>query len=196
MINIWKIVATILMALYPLLIFFGLSYFEPKHLALFLCLVIIFRFFSYRAKGTKKEEVRHSDNDGKVRVIAFVLSFSLLLVTIYMNSLTTLMLYPVIVNFSLLVIFTISLYYPPTIIERFAKLGKKKLALRDIAYTRVITQIWIVFFTLNGVAAFYTAVFTSVKTWTLYNGLIAYLLIGLLFSSEYIYRKFWFENKV
>jgi uncharacterized membrane protein len=36
--------------------------------------------------------------------------------------------------------------------------------------------------------ALYTALFTSMATWTLYNGLIAYLLMGLLFAGEYLVR--------
>jgi uncharacterized membrane protein len=34
----------------------------------------------------------------------------------------------------------------------------------------------------------YTALWTSAETWTLYNGLIAYLLIGALVGGEWLIR--------
>ena len=105
MINIWKIVATILVALYPLAIYFGLGHFEPRYLALFLCLIIIFRFFTSRAAETPKTVESSPNKDENTKLIAFVFSFLLMLAAIYMNSLSALMLYPVIVNSSLLVIF-------------------------------------------------------------------------------------------
>ncbi len=40
------------------------------------------------------------------------------------------------------------------------------------------------FFVLNGAAAFYTARYTPIETWALYNGLIAYVLIAVLFAIE------------
>ena len=44
------------------------------------------------------------------------------------------------------------------------------------------------FFALNGAAALYTARFTPLETWALYNGLIAYLLIGAVFAVEFAIR--------
>ncbi|ABK46582.1 conserved hypothetical protein [Shewanella sp. ANA-3] len=42
--------------------------------------------------------------------------------------------------------------------------------------------------------AAYTAAFTSLATWTLYNGLIAYVLMGLLLGGEWLYRSFWLKK--
>ncbi|MBP9601744.1 MAG: hypothetical protein KBE41_09595, partial [Lutibacter sp.] len=41
-------------------------------------------------------------------------------------------------------------------------------------------KIWVAFFVFNGSLALYTTLFGSFTTWTLYNGLIAYVLIGTL----------------
>jgi uncharacterized membrane protein len=51
-----------------------------------------------------------------------------------------------------------------------------------------VTGVWACFFVLNGAAAFYTARFTTLETWALYNGLIAYVLIGTLFAIEFAIR--------
>ena len=73
-------------------------------------------------------------------------------------------------------------------IERFARLQEPEFSDTAIAYTRKVTMVWCGFFVLNGSASLYTALFTDMATWTLYNGLIAYLLLGLLFIGEYLVR--------
>ncbi|MCV5372773.1 hypothetical protein OFD18_31790, partial [Escherichia coli] len=57
------------------------------------------------------------------------------------------------------------------------------------AYTRKVTMVWYAFFTLNAAVALYTC-FLPVKIWTLYHGLISYLLAGGLFAGEWIVRQF------
>lgn len=48
---------------------------------------------------------------------------------------------------------------------------------------------WCVFFVFNGALAVATALWTSDRVWALYNGLIAYVLIGTLFSVEWLVRR-------
>jgi uncharacterized membrane protein len=45
------------------------------------------------------------------------------------------------------------------------------------------------FFIGNGLIALYTALFASFDAWALYNGAIAYGLIGLLFGGEWLFRR-------
>ena len=42
---------------------------------------------------------------------------------------------------------------------------------------------------LNGSVAVYTAFFASDRVWSIYNGGISYVLMGILFSVEYLIRK-------
>jgi uncharacterized membrane protein len=42
---------------------------------------------------------------------------------------------------------------------------------------------------VNGALAAYTAVFASREAWALYNGVIAYLLMGGLFAGERLLRR-------
>jgi uncharacterized membrane protein len=44
------------------------------------------------------------------------------------------------------------------------------------------------FFGINGAIALATALWASAAFWSLYNGLIAYMLMGLLFAGEYLVR--------
>ena len=73
-------------------------------------------------------------------------------------------------------------------IERFARIREPNLPMRAISYTRRVTQVWCIFFFVNGAIALVTALWASPATWTLYNGLIAYVMMGLLFAGEYVVR--------
>lgn len=106
-----------------------------------------------------------------------------------LGQIDTILLYPVFVNFMLLITFGLSLQHPPTVIERMARLKEPELSAAAVAYTRTVTKVWCLFFVLNGMAALGTALFASIEIWTLYNGAIAYVLIGTLFCGEYLVRR-------
>lgn len=98
-------------------------------------------------------------------------------------------LYPVFVNAAMLVVFAASLRRPPTIVERFARSFEPDLPLEGVRYTRRVTQVWVVFFCLNGAIAMWTVVVPGWKLWLIYNGIIAYLAMGILFGGEYFVRR-------
>lgn len=98
-------------------------------------------------------------------------------------------LYPVIINFGLLGWFGRSLVRPPSAIEALARLTEPDLPDYAVNYTRRVTWTWCGFFLVNGLVALYTALFSSFEIWTLYNGLIAYLLMGTLFAVEFLVRR-------
>ena len=159
--------------LYPLAIYFGMSRFEPRWLALLLLGLALLRLLVTR------ERVWIAATAGAaVLVAASMLS----------NHGLPLKLYPVLVNAVMLVVFGLSLRYPPSVIERLARLQHPNLPAEGVAYTRRVTQVWCGFFVFNGGIALYTAVWTSDAAWALYNGLIAYVFMGLLFAGEWLVR--------
>jgi uncharacterized membrane protein len=107
------------------------------------------------------------------------------LIALWSNHFLALKLYPVLVNAAMLSVFTYSLFVPPSMVEQFARRREPDLPPQSVNYTRRVTQVWCIFFALNGAVALITALWASQATWSLYNGLIAYLLIGLLFAGEY-----------
>ncbi|WP_162048184.1 COG4648 family protein [Vibrio taketomensis] len=111
----------------------------------------------------------------------------LLLYAVMVNDATGLLFYPVMMNLVLLLTFASSCLWGEPIITRIAKL-REELDEAGLIYTRRLTMIWSVFFVVNGLIAAITTQL-SYEIWTLYNGLISYGLIGLLLSSEWIYRK-------
>jgi len=89
----------------------------------------------------------------------------------------------------MLILFASSLNQSQTIIERLARLQEPELPESGVRYTRKVTKVWCGFFVLNGLIALYTC-FQPLELWTLYNGLISYLLAGSLFAGEWIVRQF------
>jgi uncharacterized membrane protein len=99
-------------------------------------------------------------------------------------------LYPVLMNAAMLAAFAWSLAQPPSMIERFARLHEPDLPESGVRYTRTVTFVWCGFFILNGAVALWTALQASLELWALYNGLIAYGLMGALLGGEFLVRGF------
>jgi uncharacterized membrane protein len=68
------------------------------------------------------------------------------------------------------------------------------LSIKEVAYCRNVTLVWVCFFLCNGIVAFYTACCTSIGIWSLYNGLLAYVGMGILFALELSYRSWRFRR--
>lgn len=105
----------------------------------------------------------------------------------YIKRFIILKFYPPICNTFIFLIFFSSLFAEETIIQKFARACGDKLERPALIYTRNLTYIWCIFTFLNLLISIWT-IFQSDKIWLLYNGCISYVLIGLLFSVEYIVR--------
>ncbi|MGR9115341.1 MAG: hypothetical protein ACU85E_06210 [Gammaproteobacteria bacterium] len=161
--------------LYPLAVYVGIQYFEPWQIASALALIMLMRLWAGQPAG-------------KGSKLLFVAAVVFCGYAAWINNLSTLRFYPALINSVMLVIFGASLFFPPSLIERIARLQKPNLPPEGILYTRKVTQIWCVFFLFNGLAAAATAIWSSFAFWSLYNGLIAYMLMGLLMAGEYWVR--------
>ena len=58
-----------------------------------------------------------------------------------------------------------------------------------VRYTRTVTQVWAGFFLANGLVVVALNIWAPLSWWTLYTGLIAYGLMGLLFAGEWLVRQ-------
>ncbi|CAG4905552.1 COG4648 family protein [Paraburkholderia gardini] len=104
------------------------------------------------------------------------------------NSEMLLRIYPSLVNLGLLIAFGATLVRGPTMIEKFARIRTPDLSAPAVLHTRRVTQIWCGFFALNGTFSAYTAFFWTREAWSLYNGAIAYFLVGVLLIGEIVWR--------
>lgn len=102
-------------------------------------------------------------------------------------------LYPVCMNAAWLSAFALSLAGEKSALERFAELKYPDLPEKARHHCRQMTVLWCVFFIANGLVALDSALNRSDAWWGLYNGIIAYVLMGLLFAFEWCLRK-WREQ--
>lgn len=97
--------------------------------------------------------------------------------------------YPVLLNGLLLMLFGGSLFGRQSLVERLARLRHPVLPPRAVRYTRRVTQVWCVFFAFNMVVTVALIVGEAWHAWALYTGVIAYVLMALLFSVEWLCRR-------
>ncbi|MGX5914746.1 hypothetical protein ACR0ST_08460 [Aliidiomarina sp. Khilg15.8] len=97
--------------------------------------------------------------------------------------------YPVWVNLALFVLFFTSLLRGTPVVERIAVAMEGPLDERGVRYTRSVTKVWCGFFVVNGALAAAFAGYGDWNYWLLYNGFVAYVLIGLLMIVEWQVRK-------
>lgn len=164
----------LLILLYPCAVYFATQYLAPRLIALLLCGLLLLRFAMGGSPWMRPL---------LVAALAYA-GFA-----VWSNQLIALRFYPVVVNAAMLLIFGASLIFPPSVVERLARLQTPDLPEHGVLYTRRVTQIWCGFFVLNGGMALATALYASFEIWSLYNGLLAYVLMGLLFAGEYLYRQ-------
>lgn len=172
-----NIAVTLLLVLYPLLVYVGIQQLGPRVLAAILLAAALARLVVAKVSGKAL-------GNSAWLLLAAAAATGLTLAT---GSVLGLKFYPVLVSGVMLVLFGISLWRPPTMIERFARLQQADLPAHAIPYTRKVTWVWCGFFVVNGAIASAT-VFASDQLWALYNGLVSYLLIGLLLGVEYLVR--------
>lgn len=166
----------ILTLCYPAAVYFGLQSFDPQHMAALLLALAVIRFLSLG-----KSPLNHWAWPPLILVLA--------LWSLSSNSDLGLKLYPVLMNLSFFIVFAWSLRVGPPIIERLARLTEPDLPESAIKYTRHVTLAWCFFFVANGSIALYTVWLQDPKIWALYNGLIAYLLMGTFFAAEWLIRQ-------
>ncbi|WP_397450276.1 hypothetical protein [Pseudomonas sp. NA-150] len=161
--------------LYPFAVYFGLGHFAPWQFALLLGAL-------WLARGLVGER-----RPGNVWMAVFAVGFCVLLGVF--DSPLMLRWYPVLSSLFMLSVFGISLIFGPPVIERLARLTDPELPEVAIRYTRQVTQVWCLFFLGNASIAAALTLWAPLSWWTLYNGLISYGLMGLLFAGEWLVRQ-------
>ncbi|TXG93240.1 MAG: hypothetical protein E6R09_19410 [Rhodocyclaceae bacterium] len=172
-----------LWATYPLIIYVGLRWGSPRIVGVLLLANLILR---------RRNDARRLIGD--LGWIDRAVLLCLLLhagAAAWSNSDFLVRLFPMAMNLGVLTLFARSLFSPQSMIERFARLSEPDLTPAGVRYTRRVTQVWCGFLVINAGVAFWTALYATQEVWALYNGLIAYVLMGILFAGEWLVRYFW-----
>lgn len=164
---------------YPFLVWFSLDYFQPRFVALALAGLFLLRLLS-RKSGQPAS--------GIWPYVVPACALFLLAIAL-VNETQWLLAYPVFVNLLFLLIFTYSLAHPPTVAERLARLEDPNLPPKGVAYTRKVTQVWSGFFLANAAVSLATVWYGDRWLWSLYNGCVSYVLVGLLMAGEMAVRR-------
>ena len=176
-----KALQLLLWGLYPVLIFTGLHYFEPRYVAMLLAALLLLRVRS--GAGLLLAGLATTSR------VVLALLVALIVAAAFTNQALLLKLYPAALSAGMLALFGLSLLSPPSMIERFARLQEPDLPADGVRYTRIVTQVWCGFFIFNGLISACTALWASQAIWALYNGLVSYLFMGLLFGGEWLVRR-------
>jgi len=160
---------------YPFMIYWGLRNYEAQLLLPILLILLSMRWI---AMGGRSE-----------RYVVIATFIGVAFIVFMWGEQLGLKFYPVMMNLGFLVLFTSSLFSSASFVERLARIREPDLSAKGVIYARKVTWIWSVFFLVNGTIAAITALWATDEVWMLYNGMIAYLLMGTLAAGEWIVRQ-------
>lgn len=174
-----NILFSILILLYPLLVFFGFKYFSNHKTTLVLAILLTVRIVF----------LKRTTAISKALNAAIIITLVTAAFGYFFNNYGYIKLYPVFVNTSLCLYFLQSLRARRTpIVETLARIKEKNLPPQGVRYTKVLTLAWSLFFLVNACISFYSFLYFSLENWTLYNGLLSYIFIGLFATVEFLIR--------
>jgi len=180
MANPLKVGIVILLLLYPFLIYFGLNYFTPAHLGLFFLALFVLRIvFTKTTNKTARWQL----------IFTVVIGGTLATLTWIFDSKEFLLWYPVGLSTAFFLVFTMSIIFPPTVIEQIGRAYNKNFPEVAVTHTRNVTIVWSTFFAINIFVSSWTVVYGGMEVWTLYNGLISYIIVGILIGIEILVRR-------
>jgi uncharacterized membrane protein len=121
-------------------------------------------------------------------ILAVVIAYAV--ASAALQSVTMLLYYPVLVNFSLCAVFANSLRHEESILLRLIRARGVQVSKYGPKYIHRLTACWAIFFAVNGIIALWSTTL-SIEAWTAYNGLIAYVIVGALVGGERIFRRYY-----
>lgn len=175
-----RMLTGLLLVLWPFLVWFSLSHPEFRWLLPLMVLLFVLRWLALRQQSGAFAAA------GKWLAVA---GAALCVASLLLRDRHWLLWYPVAVNVIMLLLFALSLFSAMPLVERLARLREPDLPVQAVAWTRRVTQVWCLFFIFNGSVALVTCLLNSLYWWTLWNGLISYLLIALLMTGEWVVRR-------
>ncbi|MCT4704279.1 hypothetical protein MUA02_20725 [Enterobacteriaceae bacterium H20N1] len=177
--NVLNIAGGLAIIGWPFAVWLALSYPHLSFLLPLLALCFVLRLAALRGKAGALS--RAAQALAGVGVVLTLASFLL-------REAQLLLWYPLVVNIVMFVLFGASLFSRMPLIERLARLREGELSPAGIRYTRRVTQVWCGFFIVNGSISLWTCLHGDIHLWTLWNGLLSYMLMGMLFAGEWLVR--------
>lgn len=170
---------------YPFVVFAALTYFPARGVALTVGLALLLRAITHRSLG-------RDDLARALRMLGPVIGL-LLLAGIFDDG-RFFLFTPALTNAALLIAFARTLRTGPSMVESVARWQGHRIPDDRIGYCRRVTAVWCAFFLANAGVSLWLALYATLAQWTVYTGIVAYLLAGVLFAIEVAYRTWRFRD--
>jgi uncharacterized membrane protein len=171
-----------MLCVYPIAIYFVDTYLTPSQLMAGLLLLLAARVLT-------ASWMKPVNRDRNIALIMLMLVAAVMVLLLMPGiDMGYLRLYPVLINLMAFAIFFGSLYSRMPLVERIARMVHSDLPPQGVIYTRYVTWVWCAVLLFSASVSLYTAIGTSLETWSLYNGLIVYFLFSSVFLCEYLVR--------
>lgn len=168
--KIIKILGIVFAISYPFIVFLALK----KHIALRAVVVLLLIMAGFNFVQNKNRWVF-----GGILLLCMGM--------IIFNQNIFLKLYPVLMNFGMCVMFALSVHKTP-LITKFALGMGYELNSEQKKHTLKATYAWAIFMGILTILSLVT-VFLSNEVWVIFNGLISYILIGIMIVIEFLIHK-------
>jgi uncharacterized membrane protein len=195
------IATAVLTVAYPLAVYYGLTRLGTRSVAILLAVLLVLGALlkaKTRAETASRERSALVGTAPRERsaflrepreAVGLLVALGALALSGVLEDHRLLLITPVLINAGLFITFAGSLRTDTPLVERFARMQVSDLSAQELRYCRGVTQVWSAFFVLNGGIAALLALLAPLGWWALYNGFLAYVLIGLLGATEYVIRK-------
>lgn len=183
--TILGIISTLFILASPWVLYWTLSHQEVQVAAITLVAWVIVRTIPILLSA-KKEQRRAA-----LQLPAIALVFALL--GWVSNNGTWLLILPSATQAAFGLAFLRSLKETP-LIEHFARMVKPGLSGDEQAHCRRWTRIWGYYLIVVAAFGLVLAAYASLAVWTIYAGILSYVLVGVLFAIEYVIRKVNFRD--
>ncbi|CAA7627922.1 conserved membrane hypothetical protein [Candidatus Terasakiella magnetica] len=161
---------------YPFLVYIGIGWLPPGALVLAALALVAARLMVLRGSTAARALI-----PPLVLVGLSILAISIL------DAALAARVYPVFMSLGMAAAFGLSLLRPPSLVEVFARLSEPEPGGTARAYMRRVSLVWCVFLVVNALIS--ASTLSRLDLWTLYNGLVSYLLMAALFAGEYLVRR-------
>jgi uncharacterized membrane protein len=102
---------------------------------------------------------------------------------------------PVLIPLSVLWVFARSLLPGQTpLVTQFAARIRGDLTPELQRYTRQVTRLWVAILVIMVTSSLLLALFANAELWSLMTNVVQYLLLGVVFVTEYLYRRIRFRK--
>ncbi len=179
-----RVLDAVVLLLYPVIVLGGLAYLGVRWTALILLLLTGRRFVV---------SLLSDRSTSRIMIVQAALVVAIIGGAAALGSERALRFAPFAVSLTFIALFALSLRTTP-IIERFARLKRPDLPPDHVTYCHKLTRVWIGGLSVNSCLILFACLYGDTTLWTVLVGPVSYGFLGAVFTIEYAYRKWRFQE--